>query len=191
MTRSCQACGNEFQFRPCRSSTAKFCSVQCYNRAQHKRPTFVCNTCKEPKTPDDFTKDSSRPRGYTAICKACSSQRQSTLYRFTPARRYSEVKSHALGRGYAWELNFAQYVLICWGVPCAYCGDATNGGLDRVGNEPFYSTRNTCSCCKVCNSMKSKMTAEEFRRHIYKIVAHNSVRPQWANAAVACDGVTF
>ena len=57
--------------------------------------------------------------------------------------------------------------------PCFYCGTTLkNIGLDRIDNTKGYIKDNCCSCCKVCNSMKSKLTKEDFITHIKKIVGN-------------------
>ena len=53
--------------------------------------------------------------------------------------------------------------------PCAYCGQETIGGLDRVDNLLGYEKQNVVSCCKVCNYMKNKLSLEDFKKQIERV----------------------
>lgn len=67
---------------------------------------------------------------------------------------------------------------------CLYCGVPPKevkfvgkagflaNGLDRLDNCKGYTVENTVPCCKICNSMKSKMSVEEFKQHIERIHMH-------------------
>jgi 5-methylcytosine-specific restriction endonuclease McrA len=68
---------------------------------------------------------------------------------------------------------------------CHYCGAPPENetklrhgkpmrynGVDRVDNEKPYNILNLVSCCKNCNSMKSKLTVKEFLDHIERIYRH-------------------
>lgn len=65
---------------------------------------------------------------------------------------------------------------------CYYCGslvkwyEHTSKGigccgynLDRKNNSVGYTKENCVVCCRICNSMKLKMTVEKFVAHIHKI----------------------
>lgn len=63
-------------------------------------------------------------------------------------------------------------------MPCHYCGSPpTNwtklanhniqyNGVDRVDNTRPYEIGNIVPCCKLCNAMKSNLTADTFKRHV-------------------------
>lgn len=140
----CEICSQEFYVRPYRLVTARYCSRKCKDLAVRRSPTFICRVCKVPKTPDDFGVDRSRSRSYVAVCKLCARSRQKTIYRFSPAKRYSELKQGAKTRSYLWDLSFDAYLAVFWGAPCLYCGDPANGGIDRFGNEPFLLITKCC-----------------------------------------------
>jgi len=67
--------------------------------------------------------------------------------------------------------------------PCFFCGKEPSQkskgttlkvtyiytGIDRKDNTKGYTPENSIPCCKVCNSMKSDSTYEEFLRQIEKI----------------------
>ncbi len=63
-------------------------------------------------------------------------------------------------------MNSAEY-------KCTYCNsdvsNETGGGLDRINNEVGYIRDNLKVCCKICNSMKSSLSEDEFKAHIVKI----------------------
>lgn len=65
---------------------------------------------------------------------------------------------------------------------CRYCGSPPKNmtklrtmanmpynGVDRIDNSKPYSVTNSATCCKLCNSMKSKLSVEEFLAHIRRI----------------------
>jgi len=72
---------------------------------------------------------------------------------------------------------------------CFYCGEKpsnicdrssrrangtfTYNGIDRKDNTKGYTKNNIVPCCKVCNSMKSKLSEKEFISHIKKILSYS------------------
>jgi len=44
-----------------------------------------------------------------------------------------------------------------------------------MNNELHYDAHNALACCKLCNSMKGKMTMHQFLDRIQKIVAATSM----------------
>ena len=73
-----------------------------------------------------------------------------------------------------------------FGGNCFYCGaepsntsktkggDYIYNGIDRIDNNLDYVVENCVSCCKVCNSMKSKMDAVDFLDHVKRIAKRNN-----------------
>jgi len=72
-------------------------------------------------------------------------------------------------------------------MPCHFCGSPpTNlskyrgcpniayNGIDRLDNSKPYDAANVVSCCKLCNAMKSSLSAIEFFTHVMKISKHIS-----------------
>ena len=68
---------------------------------------------------------------------------------------------------------------------CAYCGAKPSNltklltakniqynGVDRINSSQGYIQGNLRSCCKTCNSMKSKLSTEEFVAHASRIASH-------------------
>jgi hypothetical protein len=78
-------------------------------------------------------------------------------------------------RGIEWRLTFEEYVAWLWNADCFYCGEPAKGGIDRMNNELHYDAHNALACCKLCNSMKGKMTMHQFLDRIQKIVAATSM----------------
>ena len=83
-------------------------------------------------------------------------------------------------RGIENKLTQAQFRKLVTSV-CAYCAKEPSirvfgkheievNGIDRINNDRDYTTRNSVSCCKLCNRMKSNLTTEEFFAHVYSIV---------------------
>jgi hypothetical protein len=196
----CSLCRSVFKIKPYRIGTAKYCSLKCHNKAMEKIHDFVCVVCGAYKSKEDFYVDRSKSRGFLAACKACCKERHKNVYRRSPPKRYSELKGNARKRGFAFDISFDDYVLLLWGAPCMYCGDQTNGGVDRLNNEPFYSLSNAVPCCGVCNSMKSRMTSEQFFNRVEQIARRMGMKQipisdpiayaignDSANAAIACN----
>ena len=70
-----------------------------------------------------------------------------------------------------WELTEEQFKELR-SKPCEYCGQpyTVNGvGLDRVDSSKHYCIDNVVPCCKVCNTMKSVLSVDEFKQHIVRI----------------------
>lgn len=138
---------------------------------------MLCNECKLDKSEEQFYKDLSRPKGRVARCIECYKNKQKIDRINNTRRRFAEIKSNAIRRGFNWELTLFDYESICFD-PCYFCGDSSRiMGIDRKNNEPYYNSLNTIPCCKICNGMKSDMKLKEFLEHVRKIVA---------NAAIAC-----
>lgn len=51
----------------------------------------------------------------------------------------------------------------------SYNGLYISNGIDRIDSSGGYVCGNMVACCKLCNIMKNKLTAEEFIDHIKKI----------------------
>lgn len=96
-------------------------------------------------------------------------------------RLYLRLKRSCKERNIFVDLTFNAYKELIV-QPCQYCKappKATNNepalkgfkfnGLDRIDNKKGYYEQNVVPCCPLCNSMKSKLTHEEFIEHIKKI----------------------
>lgn len=107
-------------------------------------------------------------------------------------KKYYVYKQGAKRRGYTFELTRIEFVIMLYG-KCAYCGQEpdmkytntpsrehahyiTINSIDRVDNYLGYTTENTVSCCKKCNTMKSILGAKEFLEHVEKIYKYNEVK---------------
>ena len=95
----------------------------------------------------------------------------------------SEYRQRNAGkRGLTFDLNKEQFKALVFS-NCYYCGAVPNqvrkratangicvyNGIDRLDNSKGYIISNCVSCCKLCNSMKSKLSKEDFLQHIKKI----------------------
>jgi hypothetical protein len=89
-------------------------------------------------------------------------------WRSRPENAVRCFKRGAALRGYSWELTDeqAQWLMA---QPCAYCGQASAGGIDRAKNEYGYTALNSVPCCGICNMTKHSKTVKAF------IVAVNAV----------------
>lgn len=67
---------------------------------------------------------------------------------------------------------------------CFYCGSPPaqinklkdnpylipRNGIDRINSSKGYTDENSVTCCKICNSMKSSLSQEDFIKHIVKLI---------------------
>jgi hypothetical protein len=146
---------------------------------------MICSECEADKGTGEFYKDNSRPRGRVARCKTCYAAKQKVSRFFAP-RRFSEHKFNAAKRKVEWLLTFEEYMAWIWGAPCYFCRGESNGGMDRLNNEPFYSLKSVVPCCGRCNGMKSGDGLNEFLTRVGVIAEH--LLGMTANAAIALDG---
>ena len=96
-------------------------------------------------------------------------------------------------RGHIFELTLEDFKMITK-KNCYYCGAKPNNmtdrtkttrngkiythscngnyiynGIDRLDNFKGYTKKNSVPCCKICNSMKGKLSKKDFFKHIEKI----------------------
>jgi len=88
----------------------------------------------------------------------------------TQAGKYAEYKRGAKNRGIIFAISFDEYIALCWGVICHYCGEVNEThGMDRVDNSKGYILENLVSCCQICNWMKRDLGLKDFIAHCHKI----------------------
>jgi hypothetical protein len=89
-------------------------------------------------------------------------------------------------RGYLSSITPDQFQSLISG-NCHYCGSSPENftklrsgvrnisynGVDRVDQSKPYELGNLVSCCKTCNSMKSKLSVQTFLEQTSKIFRHN------------------
>ena len=129
--------------------------------------------------------------GHSTSC-GCTRRQPHKLYPFGWLGNKVKItyRQGAKDRNLAWELS-DDYFYSLLRNNCFYCGSGpTNcvraaifpqskdryddfyySGIDRVNNQIGYTPDNTVSCCKRCNAMKEKLTAQEFIDHVSKITA--------------------
>src|SRR5262249_1028796 len=101
---------------------------------------------------------------------SASTSRCSMADNRTPNGRLWNAKRDARNREIAWRLTDAQALALFAG-PCYWCGVDGPNGIDRENNEPYYSTRNSVSCCKRCNIAKSTMKPNEWLDWLRSVLA--------------------
>jgi hypothetical protein len=98
-------------------------------------------------------------------------------------------KQGARNRKLVWEISDKRFYCLIQ-LNCFYCGsppancikakifshsrkqgykDLYYSGIDRIDNLQGYTHNNTIPCCKICNAMKGKLSAEGFMNHIEQI----------------------
>jgi len=101
--------------------------------------------------------------------------------------RLWNAKRDARNRGIAWRLTDAQAIELIEG-PCHWCGKEGPGGIDRMGNEKYYSPRNAVPCCKTCNVAKATMQPAEWFAWLDRVGAHSIAPDVWENFYRTFDG---
>lgn len=95
---------------------------------------------------------------------------------------FVKYKRVAKLRGYSFDLSKEEFRKLSKGL-CYYCGQEpcqvfyrsthngtyTYNGIDRLDNDLGYFSANCVACCKICNSMKSNISASDFIDRIAKI----------------------
>jgi hypothetical protein len=95
---------------------------------------------------------------------------------------FSRYKREAKNRKFSWELSEEEFKKIT-SLNCHYCGtepincnsnEKLNGnyvynGIDRVDNKNGYFIGNVVPCCKICNRIKYKESAEDFLKYIDRV----------------------
>lgn len=105
---------------------------------------------------------------------------------------YSLVKARSKRDGLDFSLSKENVEFLCFS-KCYYCGNEPSqrmklynwsarnkeddpdwnvvyNGIDRKDNSQGYVIENCVSCCKVCNTMKSTLTMDQFIDHIKRII---------------------
>ncbi|MDH3412443.1 MAG: hypothetical protein OER87_07520 [Gammaproteobacteria bacterium] len=80
---------------------------------------------------------------------------------------YRRIKYRASKKGMEFDITLPE----CYDLgPCEYCGGESTG-FDRVDSGKGYVPENIVCACGTCNTMKMRMTTEEFLTHIRRILA--------------------
>ena len=101
--------------------------------------------------------------------------------------RLWNAKRDARNRDIAWRLTDAQAIALIEG-HCHWCGKEGPGGIDRHGNEKYYSPKNAVPCCKECNVAKSTMSPGQWLAWVERVVAHSIAPDVWENFYRTSDG---
>lgn len=97
-------------------------------------------------------------------------------------------KLHAKRRNLPFELTDSAFFKLTQ-QPCTYCGkppEARNqagnynkgcvvNGVDRQDTLIGYTVHNSVSCCKQCNRAKYRMSVQEFKAWIVRVVTHSKI----------------
>ncbi len=123
-----------------------------------------CKQCLQQQT--EYWRDNHREK-YLGARKQYRENNKARL-------RVASYRQGAVYRGLVCELTSEQFIAL-FNQPCDYCGDqdALNG-VDRIDNSQGYIPGNVVPCCSVCNTMKKKMTKDEFLLGVNKITLHQA-----------------
>jgi hypothetical protein len=90
-----------------------------------------------------------------------------------PEGAYKVYARNALRTSRSFDITLDQFKKIVE-LPCLYCKEDEDArGIDRWDNNLGYVFGNCRPCCRECNLMKGRMSAEDFIRHLRKIVSRN------------------
>lgn len=107
------------------------------------------------------------PKGINYIMKyrqdnKTSIKKSTRLWGLSLNGKYSNYKKNSKARGIIFEITLEDFSKF-WNVPCSYCGELISTvGVDRIDNSKGYILDNIISCCSTCNSMKGKLSKEQF-----------------------------
>jgi len=153
----------------------------------------ICKDCKIEKDISEFASNYNKECNgrygsdcLSSICKDCNSirnkewrdenkehdaERKRKWVDENPNRdSYNHKKNNAKYRNKSFNLTLEWYLDNVWDKQYFYCGEASNGGMDRVDNNIGYETDNIVPCCKWCNSIKMEHTIEDMEQHLRKIL---------------------
>ena len=92
-------------------------------------------------------------------------QLQSKTYYKKPEVKLRIYKRGADARGLEFTLTLEEFKKFVQD-KCHYCGSENSIGIDRKDNAIGYTSKNSLSCCKICNFMKGTLKYQDFIRHI-------------------------
>lgn len=87
--------------------------------------------------------------------------------------KYSRLKSRARDRKIEFKITKEEYCNNFIDKNCYYCGENSNGEIDRIDSTGIYILNNCIPCCWRCNVMKNSQNQEDFLKACRKI-AKNS-----------------
>jgi hypothetical protein len=160
-------------------------SVTAQTDSQHNRTRWVC-VCDCGKTVISTSRallhDNRKSCGCLRIDIAKDKMRLPSMNTSLPEGEaafnvlFGIYSRNAMGRGYTFELSKDIFRTLTKGL-CHYCDSVPSrsfhnsglcksqyiyNGIDRIDNSVGYVPSNCVSCCKMCNSMKSNYSYEEF-----------------------------
>jgi hypothetical protein len=83
---------------------------------------------------------------------------------------HNRIKYSAKKRKKEFNITLEEYRAKYWDKNCYYCGDKSNGGIDRADNTKGYTEDNIVPCCSCCNRAKFKRTQQEFYSWIKRLI---------------------
>lgn len=87
------------------------------------------------------------------------------------SKKYKGYVTRAMNKSLPMTITQKEFDLII-SLPCNYCGNLINNGIDRIDSSLGYVLDNCQPCCPKCNTMKWTFTDEELITHIKKILDH-------------------
>ena len=100
---------------------------------------------------------------------------------------YQKKKTGAKVRGLSWNIDRDWYLEHIWNHSCAFCGEETCGGMDRIDSTIGYEQSNVIPCCTWCNSIKYTATLMELRIHLLKILPKlDAILEQTSSSQIHC-----
>lgn len=145
------------------------------NIKRHKKET--CLYCEHPNAVRNYN-------GGGGIVKYTLDERYYNYYK----ERINFNNTNTKRKFKLWELSLEEFTKIIHS-DCFYCGgkpskdnvwnksgkrktqeeEFYSNGIDRINSDKGYTIDNCVPCCKICNRMKSDLSLEEFKTHIFKL----------------------
>lgn len=123
------------------------------------------------------TKEAIKQQAQVLGVQSSASHKRFTLNEANLRKIAATRRAEAKNRGVTWEIPL-EYAVLQMRRDCHYCGSPPSGrangtpmsGLDRINPEFGYVDGNVVACCWTCNDSRGRMTADEWFRHMRKIL---------------------
>ena len=122
-----------------------------------EKKTHLCMFCKKEKIPR-------RNRACKTCCEAPDRPLQKLYLRMWSGARRRQIFWFIIWSKFK-EMNLPE-------TDCFYCRTYKATGFDRIDSSLYYTMDNVIPCCRICNTMKSDLTVEEFAKHV-QLIAKN------------------
>src|SRR5579863_4596561 len=135
-----------------------------------------CGSSEKPVSGNQLTQEKTRSCGCLRIEAGCK-----TLGVSPSGKPYIHVlgkyRWNAKKRNLKWALSESKFVELILS-DCHYCGQQPSpyNGIDRKNSNVGYVEENVVPCCKVCNTIKGKVSYEVFISFLQRLTGARTIR---------------